>query len=78
MNRMTLEMEKLHAIANGDDFKKRYLKIKNYHKNHFPEYLKEKWLHLRMYKRKDGFAVDYRLLKRTAKMIGAHYAGTRA
>lgn len=37
------------------------------------DYLREKRLHLRMYKRKDGFAVDYRLLKRTAKMIGANY-----
>jgi len=37
------------------------------------DYLREKWLHLRMYKRKGGFAVDYQLLKRTAKMIGANY-----
>lgn len=42
------------------------------------EYLRDKWLHLRMYRWKGDFAVDYRLLKRTAKMIGANYASTRA
>ncbi|WP_237680780.1 YlcG family protein [[Erwinia] mediterraneensis] len=42
------------------------------------EYLREKWLHLRLYRRKGGFTVDYQILRRTAKMIGANYAGTRA
>lgn len=42
------------------------------------EHLKEKWLHLRLYKRKGGFAIDYQILKRTAKMMGGQHASTRA
>lgn len=38
------------------------------------EYLKEKWLLLRMYKRKGGFAVDYQILRHTARLLGAKHA----
>lgn len=42
------------------------------------EYLREKWQKLRIYKRAGGFAVDYRIIKRMAKMLGGQYVGTRA
>ena len=42
------------------------------------EYLREKWLKLRIYKRKGGFAVDCRIIKRMAKLMGGQYVGTRA
>ncbi|WP_096073374.1 MULTISPECIES: YlcG family protein [Pantoea] len=42
------------------------------------EYLREKWQKLRIYKREGGFAVDYRIIKRMAKMLGGQYVGTRA
>lgn len=39
------------------------------------EYLREKWLRLRIYKRKGGFAVDYRIIHNMAKMMGVKNAG---
>lgn len=38
------------------------------------EYLRDKWLHLRIYKRRGGFAVDYRILRQTAKLMGVNNA----
>jgi len=38
------------------------------------EYLREKWQKLRIYKRRGGFAVDYRILRNTAKMMGVKHA----
>jgi len=38
------------------------------------EYLREKWLRLRIYKREGGFAVDYRIIKRMAKLLGVKHA----
>ncbi|MDU6539139.1 YlcG family protein [Mixta calida] len=37
------------------------------------EYLREKWLHLRLYRRKGGFTVDYQILRNMAKMMGAKH-----
>lgn len=34
------------------------------------QYLIEKWLRLRIYKRRGGFAVDYQILRNMAKMMG--------
>lgn len=42
------------------------------------EYLTDKWLKLRLYKRNGGFAVDYQILRNMAKMMGAKHASTRA
>ncbi|MBN1088109.1 YlcG family protein [Pantoea sp. 1B4] len=38
------------------------------------EYLREKWQKLRIYKRRGGFAVDYRILRNMAKMMGVKHA----
>jgi hypothetical protein len=71
-------MEKLYAIANGNDFKKKYFKIKTHHKNHLPDYLRQKWQLLRMYRTRNTFPVDYRIIKHTAKIMGVKHASTRA
>ncbi|WP_145055743.1 YlcG family protein [Mixta calida] len=34
------------------------------------EYLRQKWIHLRMYRSRSTFHIDYRILKNTAKLIG--------
>lgn len=39
------------------------------------EYLREKWQKLRIYKRRGGFAVDYRIIHNMAKMMGVKNAG---
>lgn len=38
------------------------------------EYLREKWQKLRIYKGRGGFAVDYRILRNMAKMMGVKHA----
>jgi len=38
------------------------------------EYLKQKWLHLRMYRTRNTFPVDYRIIKHTAKIMGMKHA----
>lgn len=40
------------------------------------EYLKAKWLKLRIYKRRGGFAVDYRILRHMAKLMGGKYVSS--
>lgn len=37
------------------------------------ECLREKWLRLRIYKRKGGFAVDYQIIHNMAKMMGVKH-----
>lgn len=37
------------------------------------EYLREKWLRLRILKMRGGFAVDYRILRNMAKMMGVKH-----
>ncbi|MBK5014446.1 YlcG family protein [Pantoea sp. S62] len=37
------------------------------------QYLREKWQKLRIYKRKGGFAVDYRIIHNMAKMVGVKH-----
>ncbi|MDT0176880.1 YlcG family protein [Enterobacter sp. BRE11] len=39
------------------------------------QYLREKWQKLRIYKRKGGFAVDYRIIHNMSKMMGVKNAG---
>lgn len=38
------------------------------------EYLKQKWLRLRMYRTRDTFPVDYLIIKHTAKIMGMKHA----
>lgn len=40
------------------------------------EYLKQKWLHLRMYRTRNTFPVDYRIIKHTAKIMGVKHANS--
>ncbi|MDF7631437.1 YlcG family protein [Erwiniaceae bacterium L1_55_4] len=42
------------------------------------DYLRDKWRFLRMYRARNTFPVDYRIIKNTAKIMGAHHASTRA
>lgn len=37
------------------------------------EYLREKWLRLRIYNCKGGFAVDYQIIHNMAKMMGVKH-----
>ncbi|MDJ0087692.1 YlcG family protein [Pantoea allii] len=38
------------------------------------EYLTQTWLKLRLYKRKGGFTVDYRILRNMVKLMGVNHA----
>lgn len=38
------------------------------------EYLKAKWRQLRMYRARNTFLVDYRIIKHTAKIMGMKHA----
>lgn len=40
------------------------------------EYLRQKWLHLRMYRTRNTFPVDYRIIKHTAKIMGVKHASS--
>lgn len=42
------------------------------------DYLRTKWLHLRMYRTKASFMLDYKTLRNTAKLMGARNERTRA
>ena len=42
------------------------------------EYLKDKWLRLRILKMRGMYEINYRIIRNTAKIMGAHNAGTRA
>lgn len=38
------------------------------------DYLREKWRFLRMYRARNTFPVDYRIIKHTAKIMGMKHA----
>jgi len=42
------------------------------------DYLRQKWHHLRLYRTRNTFPIDYRILRNTAKLMGARHEHTRA
>lgn len=38
------------------------------------EYLREKWLRLRLYRARRMFEINYRILRNTAKLMGVKHA----